>query len=36
MTMSIEEYTIETPPPAGHKELGLWIWCLFEDSYAEK
>lgn len=32
----IEEYSIETPPPKGHKELGLWIWGLFEDAYAEK
>lgn len=32
----IEEYSIESPPPKGHKELGLWIWGLFEDAYAEK
>lgn len=36
MLKPIEEYNIENPPPQGHKELGLWIWGLFEDAYAEK
>lgn len=36
MAKPIEEHSIERPPEKGHKELGLWIWGLFEDAYAEK
>jgi len=32
----IEEYSVQNPPEQGHKELGLWIWGLFEDAFAEK
>jgi len=35
-TKPIEEYSIENPPPQGQPDIGLWIWGLFEDAYAEK
>ncbi|MEA1928614.1 MAG: hypothetical protein U9N73_10440, partial [Candidatus Auribacterota bacterium] len=36
MKKELEDYNMETPPPQGHEDLGLWVWGLFEDSFAEK
>lgn len=32
----LEDYNLESPPPADHPDLGTWIWQLFEASYAWK
>ena len=32
----ISEFTLSSPPPADHPDLGKWVWGLFEDSFAEK
>ncbi|WP_289020397.1 hypothetical protein [Desulfobacter postgatei] len=32
----ISEYTLSSPPPKDHPDLGKWVWGLFEDSFAEK
>ncbi|MBI9090152.1 MAG: hypothetical protein JEZ12_13130 [Desulfobacterium sp.] len=32
----LEDYSLQNPPPDDHEDLGLWIWQLFEASYADK
>ncbi|MCK5602680.1 hypothetical protein KAR91_12440, partial [Candidatus Pacearchaeota archaeon] len=36
MPKDISDYNLTVLPPEGHKDLGQFIWNLFEDSYTEK
>ena len=36
VTSALDGHSLENPPGPDHSDLGLWVWALFEDAFAEK